>query len=118
MTDAQQPAPEQETERPSIGRLLFRVILGAIEQPPVEFESILDVAEETQAHEQKVTTLIHKLYEVAVAEKDYATQSFLKWYIDEQVEEEDNARTIVEQLKMIDGHTNGLIMLDRHLASR
>ena len=95
-----------------------RVVFGAIEQPPVEFESILAVAEETQAHEQKVTSLIHKLYEAAVVENDYATQSFLKWYIDEQVEEEDNARTIVEQLKMIDGHTNGLIMLDRHLASR
>ena len=95
-----------------------RVVFGAIEQPPVEYTSILAVAAETYAHEQKVTSLIGKLYEVAVAEKDYATQSFLQWYIDEQVEEEDNARTIVEQLKMVGDHVSGLFMLDRHLASR
>ena len=95
-----------------------RVVFGAIEQPPVEFESVLAVAEETQAHEQKVTSLIHKLYEVAVEEKDYATQSFLKWYIDEQVEEEDNARTIVEQFRAIKGNTNGMFMLDKQLAAR
>ena len=95
-----------------------RVVFGAIAQPPVEYDSILAIAEETYAHEQKVTSLIHKLYEVAAAEKDYASQSFLQWYIDEQVEEEDNARTIVEQLKMVGDHVSGLFMLDRHLASR
>lgn len=95
-----------------------RVVFGAIDQPPVEYASILAVAEETYAHEQKVTSLIGKLYEVAVVEKDYATQSFLQWYIDEQVEEENNARTIVDQLKMVGDHISGLFMLDRHLASR
>lgn len=95
-----------------------RVVFGAIEQPPVEYDSVLDVAEKTYAHEQKVTGLIYKLYEVAVAEKDYTTQSFLQWYIDEQVEEEDNTRTIVDQLKMIGGHTSGLFMLDHQLATR
>ena len=95
-----------------------RVVFGAIEQPPVDYDSILAVAEETLAHEQKVTSLIYQLYEVALEEKDYATQSLLKWYIDEQVEEEDNARTIVDQLKMVGGHTNGLIMLDKQLGAR
>lgn len=95
-----------------------RVVFGAIEQPPVEYDSAFAVAEATYAHEQAVTGLIGKLYEVAVAENDYATQSYLRWYIDEQVEEENNARTIVEQLKMIGDHASGLFMLDRHLASR
>jgi len=95
-----------------------RVVFGAIEQPPVDYDSILAVAEETLAHEQKVTSLIYQLYEVALEEKDYATQSLLKWYIDEQVEEEDNARTIVDQLKMVGGHTNGLIMFDKQLGAR
>jgi len=95
-----------------------RVVFGAIEQPQVDYDSILAVAEETLAHEQKVTSLIYQLYEVALEEKDYATQSLLKWYIDEQVEEEDNARTIVDQLKMVGGHTNGLIMLDKQLGAR
>ncbi|MBN2392624.1 MAG: ferritin [Anaerolineae bacterium] len=95
-----------------------RVVLEAIQQPPVEYDSVLAVAEETYAHEQKVTSLIHTLYEVAVAEKDYASQVFLQWYIKEQVEEEDNARTIVDQLEMIGDHPNGLFMLDRQLGAR
>ena len=95
-----------------------RVVLEAIQQPPVEYGSLLAVAEETYAHEQKVTSLIHALYEVAVAEKDYASQVFLQWYIKEQVEEEDNARTIVDQFKMIADHPNGLFMLDRQLGAR
>ena len=95
-----------------------RVVLAAIQQPPVEFESLLAVAEETYAHEQKVTSLIGALYEVAVAEKDYATEVFLQWFIKEQVEEENNARTIVDQFKMIGDHANGLFMLDHQLGAR
>ncbi|HOT90588.1 MAG TPA: ferritin [Anaerolineae bacterium] len=95
-----------------------RVILEAIQQPPVEFGSILSLAEEVYAHEQKVTSLIYALYELAVAEKDYATQTFLQWYINEQVEEEDNARTIAEKFKMAGGHPNILLMLDQQLGTR
>jgi len=95
-----------------------RVVLEAIQQPPVEFDSLLAVAEEVYAHEQKVTSLIGGLYETAVAEKDYASQVFLHWFIEEQVEEEDNARTIVDQFKMIGDHANGLFMLDRQLGAR
>ena len=95
-----------------------RVVLEAIEQPPVAYDSLLAVAEATYAHEQKVTSLIHTLYEVSVAEKDYASQVFLQWYIKEQVEEEDNARTIVDQFKVVGDHPNGLFMLDRQLGAR
>ncbi|MGC9393847.1 MAG: ferritin [Anaerolineae bacterium] len=95
-----------------------RVVLEAIQQPPVEYDSLLAVAEATYAHEQKVTNLIHALYEAAVAEKDYASQVFLQWYVKEQVEEEDNAGTIVDQFKMIGDHPNGLFMLDRQLGAR
>ena len=95
-----------------------RVVLQAIQQPPVEFESALDVAEKTYAHEQHVTSLINSLYELAVAEKDHATAVFLHWYINEQVEEEDNTRTMVDQLNMVGDSVNGLIMLDRYMASR
>ena len=65
-----------------------------------------------------MTSLINGLYELALEEKDYATQSLLKWYIDEQVEEEANASAIVETLKQIGASGNGLIMLDRQLAQR
>ena len=94
------------------------VILHAIDQPPSEFESPLDVFEKTLEHEQKVTAMINNLYELAVQEKDYASQIFLQWFITEQVEEEDSASQIIETLKMIGDSHQGLLMLDRELAGR
>lgn len=95
-----------------------RVILKAIDQPSVEFQGLLDVFERTLEHEQYVTSLIHNLYTLALEEKDYASQSFLQWFIDEQVEEEASATEIVETLKMIGDKGHALVMLDRQLGSR
>jgi ferritin len=95
-----------------------RVVLQAIPQPPVEFESPLDVFRQTLEHEQHVTALIHNLYTLALQEKDYASQMFLQWFITEQVEEEDSASQIVNLLETIGEHGHGLIMLDRQLAQR
>ncbi|MCS7222042.1 MAG: ferritin [Anaerolineae bacterium] len=95
-----------------------RVVLKAIDQPPVEFRSPLHAFEEALAHEQKVTGMIHNIYTLAVQEKDYASQSFLKWFVDEQVEEERSAAQIVETLKMIGDHPGALILLDRELGQR
>jgi ferritin len=95
-----------------------RVVLLAIDQPPVEFESALPIFEQTLEHEQKVTSLIHQLYELALAENDYPSQTMLQWFIDEQVEEEKNATQIVDTLKMVGDKGQALIMLDRALARR
>jgi len=95
-----------------------RVTLQAVEKPPSEFKSPLDVFQQVLAHEQKVTALINKLYEAALKENDYATQVELQWFIQEQVEEEKNAAGIVEQLKMVGDSGTPLIMLDRQLAAR
>jgi ferritin len=95
-----------------------RVILEAIDKPPAEFEGPVDVFEKTLAHEQYITGRIHNLYGMAVAEKDYASLSTLQWFVDEQVEEEENATQILEMLKMAGDKGQALIMIDRHLASR
>ena len=95
-----------------------RVVLQAIDQPPVDFQSPLDVFQQTLEHEQKVTAMIHQLYGLAVKENDYATQTFLQWFVTEQVEEEKNASQIVEQLKMVGDHTAALFMIDGHLGKR
>ena len=95
-----------------------RVALQAIDQPPVEFQSPLHVFEQTLAHEQKVTTMIHDLYTLAVQEKDYASQAFLQWFVTEQVEEEASATQIVETLKRIGDKSHALIMLDKELGQR
>ncbi|MDD5238369.1 MAG: ferritin [Candidatus Omnitrophica bacterium] len=95
-----------------------RVTLSAIEAPAKEWKSALDVFEAVYAHELKVTGLINDLLKVAREENDTATESMLKWFIDEQVEEEANAVAIVEKLKVIKGFANGLLMLDHELGER
>ncbi len=94
--------------------------LKAIEQMPVEFNSLLEVVEKTLAHEQHVTELINNIVDVATEERDHATQSFLQWFVDEQVEEEANVSEILDSLRLIEGDAkgNGLFMLDRELRQR
>jgi ferritin len=95
-----------------------RVTLQAIAQPPQEFTSLLDLFEQVLAHERKVTALIHRLYETALSEKDYAAQSMLQWFIDEQVEEEKNASQIVDSLKLVGAQGTALFIVDRQLGAR
>jgi len=95
-----------------------RVVLQAIDRPKAEYKSVLDVFQAVLEHETKVSGLIDKLYELAVAEKEYATQVEMQWFVKEQVEEERMVRVIVEQLKMIGEHGVSLMMLDRQLGAR
>ncbi|HSF79640.1 MAG TPA: ferritin [Anaerolineales bacterium] len=95
-----------------------RVELHGIDKPPKTWRSTLAAAEQVLEHEQKVTGLIHKLYETALKENDYATQVMLQWFIDEQVEEEKNASQIVEQLKMIEDRGTAILYLDKQLGKR
>lgn len=95
-----------------------KVLLKAIDQVPVEFNGIVDVYEKTLVHEANVTELINNLMNVAVAASDHATQSFLKWFVDEQVEEEANIEKILATLRLINGQGNGIFMMDRELGQR
>ena len=95
-----------------------RVVLQAIDQPPGEFESPTAIFAETLAHEEKVTAMIHDLYALSVVQKDYASQVFLQWFVEEQVEEEANATEILETLKRIGDKGQALVMLDRQLGAR
>lgn len=95
-----------------------RVILDGIEKPKNEWNSNLEVFEDSLAHEQKVTALINDLVSLAAEEKDYATHSFLQWFVDEQVEEEDSVGEIVDKLKLVGDSTQGLFMMDDKLSER
>ena len=95
-----------------------RVTLTAIDAPPTKWKSILDVFEATLSHEQKVTSLINDLVNLALKEKDHASQIFLQWFVSEQVEEEDSADEIVQKLKLIGDAGGGIFMLDREFAQR
>lgn len=95
-----------------------RVVLGAIDQPIVEFGSTLEVFEQALEHEQKVTGMINDLYSLSATENDYASQTFLQWFITEQIEEEKNAGDVVENLKMVGDKSEALFLLDRELGRR
>ena len=95
-----------------------QVTLDLIEAPPASWESPLAAFEATLAHEQKVTGLINDLMEVALTERDHATQIFLQWFVSEQVEEEESVGGVLEQLKLMGAAKGGLFMIDRELAKR
>lgn len=95
-----------------------KVTLMPIAAVPATWESPLVAFEEVLKHEQKVTSLINGLMQVAVEEKDFACQSMLKWFIDEQVEEEANVKEILDSLRMVQGNGNGMFMIDRELRQR
>ncbi|KPK26999.1 MAG: ferritin [Nitrospira bacterium SG8_3] len=95
-----------------------RVLLKPIEGPPTEWDSPLSAFEAVLEHEQKVTGLINDLVELALAEHDHATNIFLQWFVTEQVEEEDSANDVIQQIKMVGEAEGGLFMLDRELGQR
>lgn len=95
-----------------------RVTLAPIAAVETEFKSVMHVFEETLNHELKVTGLINNLMDTAIRESDHATKSFLQWFVDEQVEEEANVEQILNNLKLINGEGQGLLMMDREMQAR
>ncbi len=89
-----------------------------IDEPPHEFGTLLEAFEDSLAHEQFVTKSINELLDVAIEEKDHATQVFLQWYITEQVEEEANVEEIVQRLKLAGDNGGALMMFDDKLSQR
>ncbi len=101
-----------------INRRDGRVVLEEIDKPQGDFESPLQVFELALGHEQKITGHIHDLYGLANELNDYATQSFLDWFVDEQVEEEESVGLILKQLKAVGDSAVGLMVLDKELGQR
>ncbi|MFH2035370.1 MAG: ferritin [Candidatus Zixiibacteriota bacterium] len=95
-----------------------RFIVHQIDAPQSKWKSILHAFEDTYAHEQKVTSLIHNLVDLALKEKDHASNMFLQWFVNEQVEEEANAKRIIQQLKLLGDSKSGLFQIDRELGLR
>ncbi len=95
-----------------------KINLMQIEQPKNDWNSVLEVFEDTLKHEQLVTSKINELIAVADEAKDRAAITFLDWYLKEQVEEEYNAGNVLKTLKLICDERTCLYMLDRELQSR
>lgn len=95
-----------------------RVLLGAVDAPPTEWDSPLAGFEAAYKHEQLVTGRINDLVNLAVEEKDHATNAFLQWFVNEQVEEEMSVDNVVQQLKMAENAPGAMFMIDRELGQR
>lgn len=96
----------------------WQVKFTAIATPKDSWESPLAAMEAAFAHEQTITAKINNLMDIAVSTKDYASQSLLKWFVDEQVEEESNADAIIQKIKAIHKNPGLILRLDAELGRR
>ncbi|MEZ0536297.1 ferritin [Caldicellulosiruptoraceae bacterium PP1] len=101
-----------------INKVGGRVILKPLSQPKNEFNSPTEVFDLALKHEQFITQSIHEIAQVAIDEKDYTTNTFLQWFINEQAEEEENMDSILRKLKFIKEDPSGLLFLDKELSLR
>jgi ferritin len=95
-----------------------KVKLQAIPEPKCDYKSPVEAFKASLGHEQKVSAAICAIYEQAAAEKDYPILSFLKWFLDEQVEEERNVGDMLAKLELVGDNVNGLYQIDRQAAAR
>ena len=95
-----------------------KVALKAVAQPAAKWKSPLEAFKAALAHEEHITARIGTLMDLSIAVKDHASASFLKWFVDEQVEEEAHAGAIVQKLTLAGDNTGALFMLDRELGAR
>lgn len=93
-----------------------RVVLKEINGPKTEWASPVEAFEDALKHEQIVTGRINNMMNVAMKEKDHATQIFLQWFISEQVEEEASVDGVIKKLRL--AGPGGLFMIDRELGQR
>ena len=95
-----------------------RVELTPIDKVDTSWKSVLHAFEETLKHERVVTQLINDLVTIAKEEKDYASDNFLQWLVNEQVEEEETAQGIIDSLRLIGDNGFGVYSLDKELGTR
>ncbi|HQV32864.1 MAG TPA: ferritin [Calditrichia bacterium] len=95
-----------------------KAIAPAIAQPPSDFESLAAICKTALGHEQKVTAAIHAIQKQAMSEGDYRTINLMNWFVDEQLEEENQMQGIMDKLKLIGNDGTGLYMLDKELGAK
>jgi ferritin len=95
-----------------------KIKLKEIKEPPMEFGTAMNMFQQTLKHEQFITRSIHELVELANTEKDKATGSFLQWYVEEQVEEEENDKDIIAKLRGVDKNEYVISSVDAELSKR
>lgn len=92
--------------------------LGTIEKVTSTYTSPLEAMKASLHHERYITNSIYKIVDLAVEERDHKTNSFLQWFVDEQVEEEANAEENVKNLELVNDSPNGVFMINKEMAAR
>ena len=96
----------------------INISITANKAVPNSYGTLLEMFEKILAHEQLITKCINDLAELAVKDKDHATQIFLQWFVTEQVEEENNDRDIIAKLKLVGDNGHGILMIDAEMGQR
>ena len=91
-------------------------VLGSIAAPPVSFNSLADLFEQTYQHEQLITRKINELAHAAMTTQDYSTFHFLQWYVAEQHEEEKLFKSVLDKLALVGDSGGSLFLVDKDLA--
>ena len=95
-----------------------KVELKPIKEVRTEWNTILEMFQETLRHEKVVTSLINNLAAIAAEDKDFASSNMLVWFINEQVEEEESARDKIFAVEAVEGNKYGMYQLDKEMATR
>ncbi len=94
-----------------------QAIIPELKQPPISFDSVQTVFKNILDHEIYVTQAINSVIDTCLLEKDHTTHNFMQWYVSEQIEEENLARTIMDKLSLIGNDKGGLYLFDRDMES-
>lgn len=95
-----------------------KVELKPIEAVDTTWGSVLEMFQQTLKHEKVVTSLINNLAAIAAEDRDFASSNMLVWFIDEQIEEEENARDMIFAAEAVENDKYGMYQLDKELATR
>ncbi len=101
-----------------LSNLGYRATIEGFSNPGNDLASVLDTFEKALQHEKEVTRRIYELSDIAFEEREHATIAFLKWFIDEQVQEEATFDTLISKISRIKNDSNAIFMLDAELANR
>lgn len=95
-----------------------RVVISDVKKPPEEYDSLKDVVEKASEHEKSITASVNKLAEASLEEKDYATFDFLQWFVDEQVEEEQMFKSLLDKFDLVGTEGHGIFVMDKEMGAR
>lgn len=81
-----------------------KAVIPSIKQPPADYENVKKCFQQILDHEYLITNSIHEIVATCIAEKDFTTNSWVQWFVNEQIQEEKAAKAILDKLNMLGEH--------------